>query len=96
MFHSRLSPAQPASLAAERLENPPQIEEAPLVQVWPKRLADHRRGECIWPLGPIGDAGDWRTLFCCAPVKDQSVSGRRYCAEHAARAFLPDAEEQLP
>ena len=56
----------------------------------PKRLADHKRGDCLWPLGPTRDEGDWRTLFCCAPV-----SGRgSYCARHGERAYLPSSEPE--
>ena len=72
------------------------MDVSPPVATRPKRLADHRRGECIWPLGPIEAAGDWRTLFCCAPVNGQHFRGGRYCAEHAVRAFLPASDEPLP
>lgn len=54
----------------------------------PKPLAWHRRGECLWPLGAARTAGDWRTLFCCAPVG----VGRRYCPSHAALAFRAEPE----
>ena len=48
----------------------------------PKRLADREFGECAWPLGTADEEGDYRTLFCCAPVK----RGRPYCIDHAAVA----------
>jgi hypothetical protein len=96
MFHSRLPPAESAPPVCERSEDPPQIDAPTPVQARPKRLADHRRGECIWPLGPIEATGDWRTLFCCAPVDGPDFKSRRYCAEHAARAFLSTSEEPLP
>ena len=48
----------------------------------PKPLAQHRRGECVWPLGAADQEGDWRTLFCCAPI----LAGRRYCPAHTARS----------
>jgi len=45
----------------------------------PKRLVDRAPGECAWPLGPAQEEGDYRTLFCCAPVAPRSA----YCACHA-------------
>jgi hypothetical protein len=53
----------------------------------PKRLCDRRRGECAWPLGPAEAPGDYRTLFCCAPI-DRGGSRRAgaYCAHHRALA----------
>lgn len=66
----------------------PDMDAPPPVDARPKPLAWHRRGECLWPLGAARTAGDWRTLFCCAPV---SV-GRRYCPTHAALAFQPEPE----
>lgn len=65
----------------------PRMDAPAPVHAQPKRLADHRMGECIWPLGPAEAEGDWRTLFCCAPA-----TRRRYCAEHAQRAFQPEDE----
>ena len=62
----------------------PRMDEPPPADANPKRLAQHRRGECVWPLGSAQDEGDWRTLFCCAPI----VIGRRYCPIHTARARL--------
>jgi hypothetical protein len=49
----------------------------------PKTLRDRRRGECAWPLGPAEATGDYRTLFCCAPVE----AGRGYCPVHRARSL---------
>ena len=49
----------------------------------PKTLAERSAGQCAWPLGPAEAAGDYRTLFCCAPVD----RGRGYCATHRALAF---------
>ena len=39
--------------------------------------------ECKWP---VGDAGGYDQLSCCAPVRDEGCS---YCSFHAARAFQP-------
>jgi len=55
----------------------------------PKRLADREPGECAWPLGPANEAGDYRTLFCCAPAE----RGRSLCAAHRARARVPAQAE---
>ena len=60
----------------------PAMDGAPPEGADPKPLVAHRRGECLWPLGPAEQEGDWRTLFCCAPV----AGGRRYCPTHARRA----------
>ena len=49
----------------------------------PKTLAERSRGQCAWPLGPAEAPGDYRTLFCCAPVD----RGHSYCATHRALAF---------
>jgi GcrA cell cycle regulator len=49
----------------------------------PKTLAERSPGQCAWPLGPAEAPGDYRTLFCCAPVE----RGRGYCATHRAIAF---------
>lgn len=49
----------------------------------PRTLAERSPGQCAWPLGPAEAQGDYRTLFCCAPVE----RGRGYCAAHRARAF---------
>jgi hypothetical protein len=54
----------------------------------PKVLADHRSSECLWPLGPAEAPGDWRTLFCCAPV----AARRRYCPDHARLALRATPE----
>jgi hypothetical protein len=55
-----------------------------------KRLASHRRGECLWPLGAAEAIGDWRTLFCCAPVE----GARSYCPHHTALAIRPPLEAE--
>ncbi len=65
----------------KRIPLPP-MDSPPPSGADPKPLARHRRGECVWPLGPAQEAGDWRTLFCCAPA----VTGRRYCPTHGALA----------
>ncbi|MDR3512375.1 MAG: GcrA family cell cycle regulator [Caulobacteraceae bacterium] len=61
----------------------PQMDLPPPADADPKPLAARRTGRCAWPLGPAEEAGDYRTLFCGAPVK----AGRGYCATHAARAY---------
>jgi hypothetical protein len=60
----------------------PAMDGAAPVGACPKPLSQHRPGECLWPLGSVESPGDWRTLFCCAAVKDD----RRYCEAHASRA----------
>jgi hypothetical protein len=60
----------------------PAMDAAPPPDANPKPLAQHKCGECVWPLGRADEAGDWRTLFCCAPVR----LGVRYCQTHAARS----------
>jgi len=62
----------------------PPMDAPPPAGANPKPLAQHQRGECVWPLGGADQPGDWRTLFCCAPV----TVGARYCPAHAARARL--------
>lgn len=62
----------------------PDMNQPPPPGAAPKTLARHRTGECLWPLGGAEEAGDWRTLFCCAPA----APGRRYCPTHVARARL--------
>jgi len=50
-----------------------------------KYLADHRTGECKFPVGDAPIHGDMsRQLFCCEPVEEK---GARYCDKHAARVF---------
>ncbi|HEX4181143.1 MAG TPA: GcrA family cell cycle regulator [Caulobacteraceae bacterium] len=56
----------------------------------PKILADRGERECAWPLGPAETAGDYRTLFCCAPVE----RGRSFCAAHLARAYRSEEEDE--
>ena len=81
-----------ASEARLRLRPEPQFRRLPLPDMnqpppsdaSPKTLARHRTGECLWPLGGAEEAGDWRTLFCCAPA----APGRRYCQTHISRARL--------
>jgi len=60
----------------------PQMDQPPPADARPAVLAEHRAGECLWPLGPAEAPADWRALFCCAPTD----RGRRYCAAHAARS----------
>ncbi|QUD88035.1 GcrA family cell cycle regulator [Phenylobacterium montanum] len=62
----------------------PDMDQPPPPAARPKPLAQRERGECAWPLGAAEQEGDWRTLFCCAPVRP----GGRYCCAHAARARL--------
>lgn len=51
----------------------------------PKYLADHRDGECIFPLKDEPPAGDMsRQLFCCEPAE----AGACYCADHAKVVYL--------
>ncbi len=58
----------------------PAMEAATRPQARPKRLMERRRGECAWPVGPVLAAGDYDSLFCCAPALDR----RSYCAAHDA------------
>ena len=60
----------------------PAMDLAPPSDARPKPMAEHQRGECLWPLGPAEAPADWLALFCCAPAG----RNRRYCAAHAARA----------
>lgn len=49
-----------------------------------KYLADHRTGECKFPVGDEPANGDMsRQLFCCEPA----VPGEDYCDCHGARVF---------
>ena len=57
----------------------------------PKTLANRSSGQCAWPLGPAEAMGDYRTLFCCAPVQQ----GRGYCAVHRARALSDQPSPSL-
>ena len=72
---------QPPEATFRRLPLPA-MDLPPPAGADPKPLTARVRGECAWPLGPAEQPGDWRTLFCCAPVKP----GGRYCRDHAARA----------
>jgi len=65
-----------------RCEPLPSMDPTAPVGAAPKPLAQHQRGECLWPLGLAEAAVDWRTLFCCAPA----ARPRRYCPAHLARA----------
>lgn len=50
-----------------------------------KYLANHRAGECIFPLPDEPPNGDMsRQLFCCEAVEE----GERYCAHHTEIAYL--------
>jgi hypothetical protein len=83
----------PAALVSDQASSFDDLPTAPLPamdllapnKAIPKTLSQHRRGECLWPLGPAEVAGDWRTLFCCAQV----VDGRAYCSDHARLAWRP-------
>jgi hypothetical protein len=61
----------------------PDMDRPPPPDADPKPLASLAFGECVWPLGAAEQAGDYRTLFCGAPV----AIPRCYCAIHAARAY---------
>jgi hypothetical protein len=67
-----------------RCEPLPFMDWPPPAGAQPKSLAQRDPGECAWPLGPGESPGDYRTLFCCAPVD----RGRVYCTEHRRRAFI--------
>lgn len=71
----RAPPAFPAEPLPE-MDGPLPADAAPVT------LAKRRADQCAWPLGPADEAGDWRTLFCGAPVARDS-----FCACHAARAY---------
>lgn len=44
----------------------------------PRPLTQKGFGQCAWPLGPAEQPGDFRTLFCCAPVDGE----QSYCPCH--------------
>jgi GcrA cell cycle regulator len=69
--------------AGDRREPPPLVDTLAPRNANPKTLVDRVAGECAWPLGPADAEGNYRTLFCCAPV----VSARSYCPAHLARAY---------
>lgn len=50
-----------------------------------KIMADHRAGECLWPVGPTPIVDMSLQAFCCQPVE---AGGARYCTSHAPRAFI--------
>ena len=75
-------PLRPRCEPNFRCEPLPRMDPDPPPYARPRPLAQHQAGECLWPLGPVETPGDWRTLFCCAPV----MAERRYCAVHLARA----------
>ncbi len=57
----------------------------------PKPLTGRHARECAWPLGPAASPGDYRTLFCCAPVE----RGRSFCGVHHALAYpVPDEPKE--
>ena len=56
----------------------PDMDRPPPVDADPKPLADRGLFQCAWPLGPAEEPGDFRTLFCCAPVRGAGS----YCACH--------------
>ncbi|MDR3508040.1 MAG: GcrA family cell cycle regulator [Caulobacteraceae bacterium] len=65
-----------------RCEALPQMDWPPPPGAEPKTLANRAAGQCAWPLGGAEEAGDWLTLFCCAPTQ----AAGPYCQTHAARA----------
>jgi hypothetical protein len=78
-----------------RLRALPFMDWPPPPAANPKVLADRSRGECAWPLGPAEASGDFRTLFCCAPI----ATGQRYCGSHQAHAYtdaIPPALQVCP
>jgi hypothetical protein len=75
--------------AVLRREPLPFMDLPPPLNAEPKRLTDRQRGECAWPLGPAEAPGDYRTLFCCAPVE----RGRSFCPVHRARACAPAPDQ---
>lgn len=51
-------------------------------------LADHRRGECLWPMDgrgeePPAEADHSRRVFCCASIEP----GSPYCPGHTWDAY---------
>jgi hypothetical protein len=75
--------------ATLRCEPLPFMDLPPPPEADPKRLTERRRGECAWPLGPAEAPGDYRTLFCCAPVE----RGRSFCPVHRVRACAPAPDQ---
>jgi len=75
----RLYSIEPPPLPCDPL---PDMDCAPPPEARPSLMADRGNRECAWPLGPAGQPGDHRTLYCCAP----SANRKSYCAVHAERA----------
>lgn len=62
----------------------PRLRRRLLFEPGPQR---HGSPSCLWP---IGDPANIDFHFC----GNQTVAGRPYCAEHCARAYLPDKRNQ--
>jgi hypothetical protein len=64
------------------------VRRDPVKPSKPKIMADHCKGECIFPVGPEPVGGLMSDqLFCCEPV-EAGQERHRYCKGHAAYAFL--------
>ena len=89
---SAAPPGSPALLAGRRFQaiDPPPLpchplpdmDFAPPPDARPGPLAGKGRRDCAWPLGPAGEPGDYRTLYCCAPRAGRAA----YCRTHAELA----------
>jgi len=75
----RFRASEPPPLPCQPL---PRMDTSPPWDARPRPLLDRGRRECVWPLGPVSQPGDHRTLFCCAPT----VRRRSYCKVHVAIA----------
>jgi GcrA cell cycle regulator len=58
--------------------------DADIARAQRRTLLDLDSHTCRWP---VGDPGSCDFFFCGAPPR----SGRPYCAEHCARAYVPSA-----
>jgi hypothetical protein len=72
-------PVEPPRFRCDPL---PAMDEALSPDAQPKRLVERRLGECAWPVDPTLAAGDYDSLFCCAPA----VARRSYCLTHDAQS----------
>jgi hypothetical protein len=72
----RFQPIDPPPLPCQPL---PEMDVALPADARPGPLACKGRRDCAWPLGPAGEPGDYRTLYCCAPRAGRGA----YCPVHA-------------
>lgn len=58
------------------------LRRDPVQPTAPKILADHRKGQCLYPVGPCDARHMERQLFCCEPAPNAP-----YCPGHRALAY---------